>query len=95
MVRIAPYNNDQSTSTATTDNTNGFESIDANDSQSIVNFFTKNFGDVVNKMPFLCDDYRENPIGSLVNIKTNPWLLGKILLIGDAAHAVVPFYGQV
>jgi kynurenine 3-monooxygenase len=38
--------------------------------------------------------HRENPVGSLVTIRVNPWYSKKALLIGDAAHAVVPFYGQ-
>jgi kynurenine 3-monooxygenase len=45
-------------------------------------------------MPDLFKDYKKNRVGSLVSIRTNPWNFGKIVLIGDAAHAVVPFYGQ-
>lgn len=42
----------------------------------------------------LCHDFCENPVGSLVTMRVKPWNLGKIVLIGDAAHAVVPFFGQ-
>jgi kynurenine 3-monooxygenase len=46
-------------------------------------------------MPTLLEDYRENPTGSLVTIRCAPWCYqGKVALVGDAAHAVVPFYGQ-
>ena len=40
------------------------------------------------------DDFKTNPVGSLVTIRVDPWYYKNTLLIGDAAHAVVPFYGQ-
>jgi kynurenine 3-monooxygenase len=46
-------------------------------------------------MPTLVEDFRENPTGSLVTIRCAPWSYrDKVALVGDAAHAVVPFYGQ-
>jgi kynurenine 3-monooxygenase len=46
-------------------------------------------------MPGLLEDFRNNPTGSLVTIRCAPWFYrGKACLVGDAAHAVVPFYGQ-
>src|SRR3989454_7066047 len=46
-------------------------------------------------MPSLVEDFRQNPTGSLVTIRCAPWFYkDKVALIGDAAHAVVPFYGQ-
>lgn len=58
-------------------------------------FFNEVFPDAVPLMPELVQDYFEHPIGSLVTIKCFPWSFeGKSLLIGDASHAVVPFYGQ-
>src|SRR3954453_3575413 len=46
-------------------------------------------------MPTLLQDFRENPTGSLVTIRCAPWSYkDKVALVGDAAHAVVPFYGQ-
>jgi len=46
-------------------------------------------------MPALLDDFKNNPTGSLVTIRCAPWYYkDKIALVGDAAHAVVPFYGQ-
>jgi kynurenine 3-monooxygenase len=41
------------------------------------------------------EEYRRNPIGSLVTVKCFPWRYkDKVTLLGDAAHAIVPFYGQ-
>ncbi|MEO5721747.1 MAG: NAD(P)/FAD-dependent oxidoreductase [Chthoniobacterales bacterium] len=58
-------------------------------------FFGEEFPDAVPLMPSLLDDYRENPTGSLVTIRCAPWhYQDKVALVGDAAHAVVPFYGQ-
>jgi kynurenine 3-monooxygenase len=45
-------------------------------------------------MPNLIEDYQANPVGSLVTVRLNPWYKGRIVVLGDAAHAVVPFYGQ-
>jgi len=58
-------------------------------------FFSEEFPDAVALMPNLLDDFRNNPTGSLVTIRCAPWFYkDKVALIGDAAHAVVPFYGQ-
>ncbi len=58
-------------------------------------FFDDEFPDAVALMPALLDDFRENPTGSLVTIRCEPWHCeDKVALVGDAAHAVVPFYGQ-
>ncbi len=58
-------------------------------------FFDEEFPDAVPLMPTLLDDYFNNPTSSLVTVKCFPWTFdNKIGLIGDAAHAIVPFYGQ-
>lgn len=65
------------------------------DEKSLLDFFTKHFADAIPFMPTLVEDYFANPVGNLGTIKCFPWNVGgKSLLIGDAAHAVVPFYGQ-
>ncbi|MDX5421448.1 MAG: FAD-dependent monooxygenase [Hymenobacteraceae bacterium] len=70
-----------------------FESIKTDD--DLLNFFLQTFPDAVPLMPDLAEDYFSNPIGSLVTVKCFPWSYeDKALLIGDACHAVVPFYGQ-
>jgi kynurenine 3-monooxygenase len=58
-------------------------------------FFEEEFPDAVPLMPKLLEDFRTNPTGSLVTIRCAPWYYkDKVALVGDAAHAVVPFYGQ-
>ncbi len=58
-------------------------------------FFDEEFPDAVPLMPSLLDDFKTNPTGSLVTIRCAPWFYkDKVALVGDAAHAVVPFYGQ-
>jgi kynurenine 3-monooxygenase len=63
--------------------------------EDVRRFFEEEFPDAVSLMPGLLEDFRENPTGSLVTIRCAPWFYrDKIALVGDAAHAVVPFYGQ-
>ncbi|MEY2479706.1 MAG: kynurenine 3-monooxygenase [Verrucomicrobiota bacterium] len=70
-----------------------FESTKTDD--DVRRFFEDEFPDAVRLMPTLLEDFRENPTGSLVTIRCAPWFYkDKIALVGDAAHAVVPFYGQ-
>lgn len=58
-------------------------------------FFEEEFADAVPIMPSLVEDFKTNPTGSLVTIRCAPWFFkDKVVLVGDAAHAVVPFYGQ-
>lgn len=61
----------------------------------VMAFFKEEFPDAIPLMPTLLDDYFANPTSSLVTVKCKPWVWDeKIALIGDAAHAIVPFYGQ-
>jgi kynurenine 3-monooxygenase len=70
-----------------------FENL--NSDEEIMAFFNKYFGDAVPLMPELLQDFRNNPTASLVMTKCNPWhYQDKVCLMGDAAHAIVPFYGQ-
>lgn len=58
-------------------------------------FFNEVFADAVPHMPMLIEDYYENPTSSLVMVACSPWnYQDKICLMGDASHAIVPFYGQ-
>lgn len=61
----------------------------------VMNFFKEDFPDAVPLMPTLLHDWFSNPTSSLVTVKCKPWVFDeRIALIGDAAHAIVPFYGQ-
>src|SRR5881275_1383890 len=63
--------------------------------EDVRRFFEEEFPDAVPLMTTLLEDFRHNPTGSLVTIRCAPWFYGdKVCLLGDAAHAVVPFYGQ-
>ena len=61
----------------------------------VLAFFKKYFPDAVPLMPTLAEGFFENPTPALVTVRCSPWNYGgNILLIGDAAHAIVPFFGQ-
>jgi kynurenine 3-monooxygenase len=63
--------------------------------KALLSFFETNFADAIPLMPTLVEDFFANPTGNLGTIKCFPWNAGgKSLLLGDSAHAVVPFYGQ-
>jgi kynurenine 3-monooxygenase len=70
-----------------------FASLDSE--AKFLEFFQSNFADALPLMPQLRDNFRDNPTGAMVTIKCSPWHVdAKSLLIGDAAHAIVPFFGQ-
>lgn len=65
------------------------------DERNLLNFFARQFPDAIPLMPALVEDYFQNPVGSLVTVRCGPWMIAdRVVLLGDAAHAVVPFYGQ-
>jgi kynurenine 3-monooxygenase len=68
------------------------------DAAQISGVFADGYPDAHALMPDLVDDYRRNPVGHLVTIRCSPWQVrgsrAVVALIGDAAHAIVPFYGQ-
>jgi kynurenine 3-monooxygenase len=72
---------------------NSFESLKTK--QEVEAFFLKNLPDTINVIPKLAEDFFKNPTSTLVTMKCFPWTFeDKIALIGDACHAIVPFYGQ-
>ncbi|WP_370391597.1 FAD-dependent oxidoreductase [uncultured Winogradskyella sp.] len=63
--------------------------------ERVTEFFQKEFPDALELMPNLVDDFFENPTAPLGTVKCSPWhYKGNTLLMGDSAHAIVPFYGQ-
>ncbi len=70
-----------------------FENL--NTKEEVLHFFQEVFPDVVPHMPTLVEDFFGNPTSSLVTVKCFPWRhKDKVLIFGDASHAIVPFYGQ-
>ena len=63
--------------------------------EKIKDFFSKQFPDALELIPHIADEFANNPTGALGTVKCSPWYYkGQTLILGDAAHAVVPFYGQ-
>lgn len=72
---------------------NSFANLE--DENSIRVFFEEQFPDAYSAMPSLIPEFMEHPIGNLSTIKCTPWYFeDQCLLIGDAAHGIVPFFGQ-
>ncbi len=72
---------------------NGFDRLTT--PGEVESFFEREFPDAVPLMPTLVEDFFANPTGAMVTVRTYPWHAGgQAVLIGDAAHAIVPFYGQ-
>ena len=76
-----------------------FEGADSFDrlatASDVVKFFRSRFPDALRLMPTLGENYVANPTGSMVTMKCSPWHVeGRCLLLGDAAHAIVPLFGQ-
>ncbi|MEO0007439.1 MAG: hypothetical protein RJA20_1635, partial [Bacteroidota bacterium] len=63
--------------------------------EDITAFFKRYFPDTLDLIPDLIADFNRNPTSSLITVNCDPWQWqGRILLLGDSAHAIVPFYGQ-
>ncbi|RPG21678.1 MAG: FAD-dependent monooxygenase [Phycisphaera sp. TMED9] len=71
-----------------------FATLENADDETVRAFFERHYGDAVPHMPTLIEDWNHNPTSPLVTIRCRPWHRGRAVLLGDAAHAIVPFYGQ-
>jgi kynurenine 3-monooxygenase len=70
-----------------------FETVNSTD--EILQLFNKQFPDTIPLFKNVVNDYQSNPVGNLGSVYCNPWHVeDKAVLLGDAAHAVVPFFGQ-
>ncbi len=64
------------------------------DDASAEHFLRSQFPDVVGLMPDRLTEFRSHPVGMLGTVYADRWSAGECLLLGDAAHAIVPFHGQ-
>ncbi len=66
-----------------------------NSQNKVLDLFNKNFPDAKELIPDLCDEYQQKPVGKLATIYCDKWHYKETTAIfGDAAHAIVPFFGQ-
>jgi kynurenine 3-monooxygenase len=70
----------------------GFDTLDSD--AAVEEFFRGQFASAAALIPDLAAQFRAHPQGHLGTIRTEPWACGPVLLLGDAAHAIVPFHGQ-
>lgn len=71
---------------------NSFESLESD--QAVETFFKEQFNDFYELMPNLVENYHAHPLSDLVIIRCFPWVKNNTTIMGDASHAIVPFYGQ-
>ena len=76
-----------------TEGENSFAVLDSD--ETVARFFDQNFADAVPLIDSLIESWHRNPVGMLGTVRSDRWHDGgRTLLIGDAAHAIVPFHGQ-
>jgi len=71
---------------------NSFDKVNTPD--QVDSFFRSTFPDFYELMPQIAQEWENHPLSSLAMMRSNPWHVNKTVLMGDAAHATVPFYGQ-
>jgi len=70
----------------------GFDGLE--DEASVVARFERDYPDSVELFEDLAGEFARHPVGALVTVRVWPWVCGRVGLLGDAAHAIVPFFGQ-
>ena len=70
----------------------GMDRLDTD--ELITEFMEENFADATVLIPDLLEQFHTNPTSHLGTIKCYPWVYNRTVLLGDSAHAIVPFYGQ-
>lgn len=70
----------------------GFSSLDSD--AAVQRFFAQEFASAAALIPDLTTQFRQHPQGHLGTVHATPWACGSVLMLGDAAHAIVPFHGQ-
>jgi len=70
----------------------GFEAL--GDARAVERFFARHFPDARALFPSLVDDFLARPVGRIGTVLARPWARGRAVILGDAAHAMAPFYGQ-
>jgi kynurenine 3-monooxygenase len=65
-----------------------------NSPEEVNAFFKTVFPDFYQMVPTVAEAWEDHPLSNLAIIRCSPWTNGKVALMGDAAHATVPFYGQ-
>jgi kynurenine 3-monooxygenase len=71
---------------------NAFDRL--NSKEAVDHFFKSTFPDFYELMPNIADAWEDHPLSSLAIVRCYPWTVGKVALMGDSAHATVPYYGQ-
>jgi kynurenine 3-monooxygenase len=71
-----------------------FAALDQAGPEGVKAFFSKYYADALPLIPGLCEEYAANPTGLLGTVRSAPWHYKRTALFGDAAHAIVPFFGQ-
>ena len=73
-----------------------FDELDAGGDLAIQKFFDEYFAEALPYLPDVVNQYKSNPTGALATMRMKPWnFKDRVVLMGDAAHAIVPFFGQV
>jgi kynurenine 3-monooxygenase len=94
MLIALPNKDDSYTATLFLPMTGELSFEELNSDEKILPFFKTHFSDALQVLPDLCEQFKAHPTSNLFTVNSSDWYNNHTLLIGDAAHALVPFYGQ-